>query len=51
MANTLALAQKVIEMETESKAFYRAYEITGDESLLMDAQYLETDVTYLESEL
>lgn len=44
----LSIAEKILDLYTESKAYYRAFEVTGDESMLLFAWQLEDDACRLE---
>ncbi|PFW58570.1 hypothetical protein [Bacillus sp. AFS075034] len=46
----LEAAKKINEMEQEAKVLKRVFDITGDETLLIEALYIESDVYNLELE-
>ncbi|EJS63462.1 hypothetical protein [Bacillus cereus] len=48
MSNRLEAIEKIISLREESKAFYRAYEITLDECMLIYSEQLDTEAVQLE---
>ncbi|MBM6649033.1 hypothetical protein [Bacillus sp. RIT 809] len=48
MGNPLEVIGKISSLRAEAKAFYRAYEITFDESMLIYSEQLEMEAVQLE---
>ena len=44
----IEIINQFFELREEAKAYFRAYEVTGDELLLLTSQQLEQDALLLE---